>query len=636
MEAKKQKSSPKTQKRPAQGKINWNQEPLIRVRNVAIQFGTGRKVNKAVRDVTFDVYKGETFGLVGESGSGKTTIGRAIMGIQPIHDGAIYFKDRVARGSVLKLDQATLKIEHNIEVMLNNQNAATIKINNYLEEYKRVYHKYLYSKYYDFKTQTLSAYPDGVDRKIAEGVNIKDTKLVKVKKEANIKFITTAIKDNLKRLIATIRLLQKTFKFVDNLDAYVPVKRELVVTLTSELKTTETKILAIKDLENQIYYRLEAMNKIRNEAVKGEYTSISQFMNDLGTRLKEIIAAHKSISALIATMRDDVKIISALCAPAKHKQKYFRYLNEEIRKNQVDGNEMLVEKFANIKELLKEPSITQVVEQTSIFKDPLHKETRNLKKSMQMIFQDPASSLNDHLPVEQIIGEGLSNFPELYKNQEVKDIYLKWYNHDKSEAAQLRPDQVKSSDLKHFLVEQTLTSVGMLPEHLSRYPHEFSGGQRQRIGIARALVMRPEFIVADEPISALDASIRAQVINLLTRFQKEYDLTYIFIAHDLSIVHFIADRIAVLYRGDIVELAPADTLFDKPLHPYTKSLLSAVPLPDPEQEKNKVHFVYDPQKEHYDYLVDFPVWQEVQPNHFVFANNREFKAMQKELKKTKR
>jgi len=318
-----------------------------------------------------------------------------------------------------------LKIEHNIEVMLNNQNAATIKINNYLEEYKRVYHKYLYSKYYDFKTQTVSDYPDGIDRKIAEGVNIKDTKLVKVKKEANIKFITTAIKDNLKRLIATIRLLQKTFKFVDNLDAYVPVKRELVVTLTSELKTTETKILAIKDLENQIYYRLEAMNKIRNEAVKGKYTSISQFMNDLGTQLKEIISTHKSISALIVTMRDDVKIISALCAPAKHRQKYLGYVNEQIKKHQGAENKILVEKFTKIKKLLEAPSITQVVEQTPIFQDPLRKETRNLKKSMQMIFQDPASSLNDHLPVEQIIGEGLANFPELYKNQEVKDAYLK-------------------------------------------------------------------------------------------------------------------------------------------------------------------------------------------------------------------
>lgn len=636
MESKKQKSSTQSKKTTSKLKSKKNQEPLIRVRNVAIQFGTGRKVNKAVRDVTFDVYKGETFGLVGESGSGKTTIGRAIMGIQPIHEGTIYFKNRVARGSVLKLDQATLKIEHNIEVMLNNQNAATIKINNYLEEYKRVYHKYLYSKYYDFKTQTLSDYPDGVDRSIAEGVNIKDTKLVKVKKEANIKFITTTIKDNLKRLITTIRLLQKTLKFVDNLDAYVPIKHELVATLTSELKTIETKILAIKDLENEIYYRLEAMNKIRSDAVNAKYTSISRFMNELGAQLKEIISTHKSISALIVTMIGDAKIISALCARSQHKQKYLRYVSGQIKKNEEIDNKLLVEKFTKIKKLLKEPSITQIVEQTPIFKDPIRKETRNLKKSMQMIFQDPASSLNDHLPVEQIIGEGLTNFPELYKNQEVKDAYLKWYNHDKPEESQLSADQVKSSDLKHFLVKQTLTSVGMLPEHLSRYPHEFSGGQRQRIGIARALVMRPEFIVADEPISALDASIRAQVINLLTRFQKEYDLTYIFIAHDLSIVHFIADRIAVLYHGDIVELAPADTLFDHPLHPYTKSLLSAVPLPDPEQEKKKVHFVYNPQKEHHDYLVDFPVWQEVQPNHFVFANNREFKAMQKQLKKRKK
>lgn len=636
MESKKQKSSTQSKKTTSKLKSKKNQEPLIRVRNVAIQFGTGRKVNKAVRDVTFDVYKGETFGLVGESGSGKTTIGRAIMGIQPIHEGTIYFKNRVARGSVLKLDQATLKIEHNIEVMLNNQNAATIKINNYLEEYKRVYHKYLYSKYYDFKTQTLSDYPDGVDRSIAEGVNIKDTKLVKVKKEANIKFITTTIKDNLKRLITTIRLLQKTLKFVDNLDAYVPIKHELVATLTSELKTIETKILAIKDLENEIYYRLEAMNKIRSDAVNGKYNSISRFMNELGAQLKEIISTHKSISALIVTMIGDAKIISALCARSQHKQKYLRYVSGQIKKNEEIDNKLLVEKFTKIKKLLKEPSITQIVEQTPIFKDPIRKETRNLKKSMQMIFQDPASSLNDHLPVEQIIGEGLANFPELYKNQEVKDAYLKWYNHDKPEESQLSADQVKSSDLKHFLVKQTLTSVGMLPEHLSRYPHEFSGGQRQRIGIARALVMRPEFIVADEPISALDASIRAQVINLLTRFQKEYDLTYIFIAHDLSIVHFIADRIAVLYHGDIVELAPADTLFDHPLHPYTKSLLSAVPLPDPEQEKKKVHFVYNPQKEHHDYLVDFPVWQEVQPNHFVFANNREFKAMQKQLKKRKK
>jgi oligopeptide transport system ATP-binding protein len=167
--------------------------------------------------------------------------------------------------------------------------------------------------------------------------------------------------------------------------------------------------------------------------------------------------------------------------------------------------------------------------------------------------------------------------------------------------------EAKDRDVKHYLILQQVESVGLLPEHLSRYPHEFSGGQRQRIGIARALIMRPRFIVADEPISALDVSIRAQVMNLLNKFQKEYDLTYIFIAHDLSVVRHIADRIAVIYRGDIVELAPAEELFNNPLHPYTKSLLSAIPLADPDQERNKVHWVYNPEVEHEDYLIDFPI-----------------------------
>ena len=139
-----------------------------------------------------------------------------------------------------------------------------------------------------------------------------------------------------------------------------------------------------------------------------------------------------------------------------------------------------------------------------------------------------------------------------------------------------------------------LNEVGLLPEHLTRYPHEFSGGQRQRIGLARAMVMEPELVVADEPISALDVSIRAQVLNLLKKFQREKDLTYLFIAHDLSIVRFISDRIAVIYKGDIVEIADAEELFNFPLHPYTHSLISAIPIPDPQLEKNKVLFTYDP------------------------------------------
>ena len=202
-------------------------------------------------------------------------------------------------------------------------------------------------------------------------------------------------------------------------------------------------------------------------------------------------------------------------------------------------------------------------------------------RKIQMIFQDPMASLNERAKVEYIVAEGL---------------------------------------LKH--------EVGLLPEFASRFPHEFSGGQRQRIGIARALVMQPEFIVADEPISALDVSIRAQVLNLLNTMKKSRGLTYLFIAHDLSVVRFISDRIAVISKGRIVELAEAEELFLHPLHPYTKALLSAVPIPDPALEKNKKLLVYDPSV--HDYSVDKPVWEEIANGHFVYGNQRELEGYRKE------
>ena len=176
-----------------------------------------------------------------------------------------------------------------------------------------------------------------------------------------------------------------------------------------------------------------------------------------------------------------------------------------------------------------------------------------------------------------------------------------------------------------------MTEVGLLPEHLTRYPHEFSGGQRQRIGIARALVMDPEFIIADEPISALDVSVRAQVLNLLKRIQREKGLTYLFIAHDLSVVRFISDRIAVIHKGVIVEVAETEELFNNPIHPYTRSLLSAVPIPDPILERQKELIVYDPSQ--HDYSTDKPEMGEIRPNHFVWANKVELSDYQKRLNK---
>ena len=223
-------------------------------------------------------------------------------------------------------------------------------------------------------------------------------------------------------------------------------------------------------------------------------------------------------------------------------------------------------------------------------------------KKCQMIFQDPQASLNERAKVDYIISEGLINH-HLYKDE--KDRYNK--------------------------VQNALREVGLLPEFASRFPHEFSGGQRQRIGIARALIMEPEFVVADEPISALDVSIRAQVLNLLNELKKTKRLTYLFIAHDLYVVGFISDRIAVIHKGRIVELAEAEELFLHPLHPYTKALLSAVPIPDPEREKNKELIVYDPSI--HDYSVDQPVWEEILPGHFVYGNQKELEGYRREIEK---
>lgn len=223
-----------------------------------------------------------------------------------------------------------------------------------------------------------------------------------------------------------------------------------------------------------------------------------------------------------------------------------------------------------------------------------------VNKHMQMIFQDPMACLNPRMTVMDIIAEGL-------------DIH----------------GLCKSKEERTQRVYELLRTVGLNEQHANRYPHEFSGGQRQRIGIARALAVEPRFIIADEPISALDVSIRAQVLNLLNQLKASRGLTYLFIAHDLSVVRFISDRIAVIYKGRIVELAEAEELFHHPLHPYTKALLSAVPIPDPEIEKKKKLLIYDPTL--HDYTISKPQWVEITEGHFVYGNEPELEKYRAEI-----
>ena len=219
---------------------------------------------------------------------------------------------------------------------------------------------------------------------------------------------------------------------------------------------------------------------------------------------------------------------------------------------------------------------------------------------IQMIFQDPIASLDPRMTVHEIIAEGL-----VIRGEKDKKVI----------------------DEKVF---QVLEMVGLVREHAGRYPHEFSGGQRQRIGIARAIVLEPDLIIADEPISALDVSIQAQVINLLNDLRNKMGLTIMFIAHNLSVVKYFSDRIGVMYYGKLVELADSDELFEHPLHPYTKSLLSAIPYPDPHHEKHRQRIEYKPLKEH-DYSVNKPSLREIKPGHFINCNDEEFERYKKEL-----
>ena len=394
-----------------------NREVLLKVEHLCQYFRLGHKDMKAVDDVSFEIHKGETFGLVGESGCGKTTTGRSIIKLYNITSGNVYFKGK----------------------------------------------------------------------RIGAGTRSYKDAIKKAKKDLEEKKIS---KQEYDEIVAKNRAL-------------------------------------IRDA------------KLDSKAVDKEYSE--SLIKSLEAEYAEKLSAAQGDAEALGILKKEFK------------------------------NRVRVAKKSKL--------ITQI----------------------QMIFQDPIASLDPRMTVRDIIAEGLvinGVTDKEYINQKVYDI---------------------------------LETVGLVREHADRYPHEFSGGQRQRIGIARAVVMQPEMIIADEPISALDVSIQAQVINLLNDLRERLGLTILFIAHDLSVVKYFSDRIGVMYFGKMVELADSDELFKNPMHPYTRSLLSAIPLPDPIYEKQRTRIHYNPIAEH-DYTVNAPSFREITPGHFVYCNDAEEEKYKQQIK----
>lgn len=728
---------------------------IVSVRDMVVEFRNKTKKFRALKGVNVDIEEGTTFAVVGESGSGKTTFGRAVMGINKIHSGSVFFDDKLVFGKPLNLHKSNLQIFNYLKEMEIDATQTASILNEYIDAVKVAYFLYIKNQKFNPKTKTLK------DLSTPKIVLEDRASLVTPKSEKVFNKVESWQKEIVKALLEIIRLQQSTIRFLDHVDKYAKqLTPDMFEAIRTKARNTHVLVRDVKTEANKVYLNVARVNQIRNDFLSEKY-SLEKFFELLLVELqKSAISQNKlqdSIQEIIWSQEQNIALSSKKKEREAFKEKYKALVNikrtqfvEETTKyisdveankpgvsdewlddakrmlstiwsyntvnieaikeyinnyksNSVEKNNELLNSFKNsdieveiknfheeyvlknindedvvsslkakvayvdnlliedtiedketiklvyaikgwtysmsdkmIKDyrdlikLLDLESLDSIINNLEILKPLNKKGVHENKKVMQMIFQDPAASLNDRLPIIEIISEGLYNYPELYKNDESRKVYFEWYNKKHPTKPIKSMHRINDENVRRFIIEQSIKSVGLLPEHLSRYPHEFSGGQRQRIGIARALVMKPKLIIADEPISALDVSIRAQVLNLFKKFQDDLKITYIFVAHDLSIVRHVADRIAVIYRGQIVELAPAEELFNNPLHPYTRALLSAIPHPDPNQ-KEFDFVVYDEEKEHPDYLTDFPNFKQIKPGHYVWSNRRELVEIMKKL-----
>ena len=599
---------------------------ILEVKELKKYFTVGVGGNKlvvpAVDDISFDIYKREVFGLVGESGCGKTTTGRTIIKLYNPTAGSVKLNDvQIGAGDltfinrikeikkelkfdIIKLDERKLAIynikkeydfkidelKHQIKLIEDKQKKEIDLVKEPILEYKKAQYT-LKEKYkldvegvkYNFilkKGQILDETKNEIliefenEKKIEK--NKYDNKLIGLKESAALKKeeIAARIEDLKVEYSQNLEALNEKFlPLIEQGEEEIKPKSEARAEITI-LRTKMKDELA--ELKAEYLQKREDLVAPDKEAVKVEKAAIKE-------RYSVEIAEIKN---QIITLVELEKTAIAALPPLVETPEEGQIKRQKIKELKLKANEEIRQQKAKIADAKRINNSKEAIE---------------MSRMMQMIFQDPISSLNPRMTVREIVGEGLiiqGNHSQEYINDRVAEV---------------------------------LEIVGLSKDHAMRYPHEFSGGQRQRIGIARALIMSPNFIIADEPISALDVSIQAQVINLLKELKDKLDLTILFIAHDLSVVRFFCDRIAVMYAGKIMEMAESDELFRNPMHPYTKSLLSAIPQPDPDYERERKRVHYNPRL--HDYRIDKPELREIADGHYVYANEPEFKELVKEYNK---
>ena len=603
-------------------RVDYNTK-VLEVKGLKKYFYHGAGKNKltvpAVDGLTFDVYKREVFGLVGESGCGKTTTGRTIIKLLSATEGIAKLNGEIvvagyeehkreiqrikeeAAEKILQYDERKFKevqikrelkekvdfLKLDIQKVKKGQVAEIKTAKKPIEDYKQLV--YATKNQYDIDVEKIN-YSYFIEHQNIEELT---SNLAKLDYERELRGLKNGYKRKLEGLKDSAALNQATIdKRIAELEAqYEVIYANLEKKYEPLIEENASHIISKEEAKKRIAI-IKAERKEKLDARKVKYNE---------EKAKFVKPNQEAVKAAVEKVKADNK------AKIEKMKAEITALTEQAKK---DIAALPTNKERNIDEAEMKLKIQEIVdwrnEEVRKKKDIIHelksinssKDALLTSRKMQMIFQDPISSLNPRMTVQEIIGEGLV-IQGGFTKEEIKEK-----------------------------VGEVLEIVGLSREYAARYPHEFSGGQRQRIGVARALIMDPDFIIADEPISALDVSIRAQVINLLSDLKERLGLTIMFIAHDLSVVRFFCDRIAVMYNGKIVELAEAEELFINPMHPYTRSLLSSIPQPDPDYERNRTRLNYSPMMHNYRY--DKPSLQEVGPSHYVYANAEEFEKLKAE------